>query len=169
MATLAENLLSLNEAKQAIKTAIESKGQDLTDIPFTQYADKIAAIAGGGRKVATGTVTFATDITQQTITHNLGVRPSIFLLYPLIPQSEMVQNRTYGWRYWDMTMYGVLGDIGVKALSQTTEYSSVNGTIGHQTCQARAGMTDETIAITGYRSAAYLIPAGIEFGWIAIE
>lgn len=48
MATIAENLLALNEAKQAIKTAIEEKGQDLTNVPFTEYAGKIAEIAGGG-------------------------------------------------------------------------------------------------------------------------
>lgn len=48
MATLSENLQTLNEAKLAIKTAIEAKGQNLTDVPFTDYAEKITAIAGGG-------------------------------------------------------------------------------------------------------------------------
>jgi hypothetical protein len=47
MATIAENLITLNETKQAIKTAIEEKGQDLTDVPFTEYADKIEAITSG--------------------------------------------------------------------------------------------------------------------------
>lgn len=47
MGTIAENLLQLNATKQAIKTAIESKGQDLTDVPFTEYASKIDAIQGG--------------------------------------------------------------------------------------------------------------------------
>ena len=45
---LAENLVELNQAKANIKTAIQSKGQDLTDVPFTQYADKINAIQTGG-------------------------------------------------------------------------------------------------------------------------
>jgi hypothetical protein len=48
MATMEENLIALNEAKANIKSAIESKGQDLTNVPFTQYADKINAISGGG-------------------------------------------------------------------------------------------------------------------------
>ena len=48
MATISENLITLNEAKANIKAAIESKGQDLTDVPFTQYADKISAIQTGG-------------------------------------------------------------------------------------------------------------------------
>lgn len=41
MATISENLQTLNEAKAAIKVAIENKGQDLTNVPFTQYAEKI--------------------------------------------------------------------------------------------------------------------------------
>lgn len=48
MGTIAENLLTLEETKQNIKTAIQSKGQDLTDVPFTQYADKISEIQTGG-------------------------------------------------------------------------------------------------------------------------
>ena len=47
MATISENLQTLNEAKLAIKTAIEAKGQNLTDVPFTDYAEKITAIVGG--------------------------------------------------------------------------------------------------------------------------
>lgn len=46
MATISENLQALNEVKNAIKTAIENKGQDLTNVPFTQYAEKIGAING---------------------------------------------------------------------------------------------------------------------------
>lgn len=46
MATIAENLLELQQVKTDIKTAIKSKGQDLTDVPFTEYADKINLISG---------------------------------------------------------------------------------------------------------------------------
>lgn len=48
MATIAENLQTLQDTKIAIKTAIEGKGQDLTNVPFTEYANKIEAIEGGG-------------------------------------------------------------------------------------------------------------------------
>lgn len=48
MATISENLIALNEAKANIKQAIENKGQDLTNVPFTQYAEKINAIQTGG-------------------------------------------------------------------------------------------------------------------------
>lgn len=41
MANISENLQTLNEAKLAIKAAIEAKGQDLTNIPFTGYASQL--------------------------------------------------------------------------------------------------------------------------------
>ena len=50
MSTIAENLLALQTAKENIKTAIESKGQDLTDVPFTEYSNKISAIQTSGTK-----------------------------------------------------------------------------------------------------------------------
>lgn len=45
MATISENLQALNEAKVAIKTAIENKGVDMTDVPFTQYGEKIGGMS----------------------------------------------------------------------------------------------------------------------------
>lgn len=50
MSTIAENLLALQQAKNDIKSAIESKGQDLTDVPFTEYGNKIISISAGGGK-----------------------------------------------------------------------------------------------------------------------
>lgn len=44
MATISENLEAIKTAKASIKSAIEGKGQDLTDVPFTEYAEKIADI-----------------------------------------------------------------------------------------------------------------------------
>ena len=45
MSTIAENLLALQQAKNDIKSAIESKGQDLTDVPFTEYGNKIGEMS----------------------------------------------------------------------------------------------------------------------------
>ena len=46
MSTIAENLSALQQTKANIKTAIEGKGQDLTNVPFTEYAEKINLIGG---------------------------------------------------------------------------------------------------------------------------
>lgn len=46
--TIANQLTALNNAKQAIKTAIEAKGQVVGDAPLSGYAAKIDAITTGG-------------------------------------------------------------------------------------------------------------------------
>ena len=50
MATISENLSTLAEVKANIKTAIEAKGQDLTNVPFVDYATKIESIEIGEKK-----------------------------------------------------------------------------------------------------------------------
>jgi hypothetical protein len=49
--SITENLIELNNTKHAIKAAIEDKGQDLSGIPFTGYADKIADIETSGTEI----------------------------------------------------------------------------------------------------------------------
>lgn len=46
--SVADKLLQVNQVKQDIKTAIENKGIPMTDVAFTEYANKILEIEGGG-------------------------------------------------------------------------------------------------------------------------
>lgn len=46
--SVADKLNTLQTIKANIKTAIENKGVDVGDAPFTEYANKIANIEGGG-------------------------------------------------------------------------------------------------------------------------
>lgn len=48
MATIAENLQSIQNIKQDIKTAIENKGVDMTNTPFSEYSTKIDEISSSG-------------------------------------------------------------------------------------------------------------------------
>ena len=50
MATISENLVSLNEEKLAQKSVFESNGVDMTNVPFTQYHEKMSELlsSGGG-------------------------------------------------------------------------------------------------------------------------
>lgn len=50
---ISDKLTELIETKDKIKTAIESKGQDLTDVEFRDYNTKILEISGGGGSVET--------------------------------------------------------------------------------------------------------------------
>jgi len=75
--TISDNLILLNSTKQDIKAAIEAKGVDMTDVPFTDYDTKIGEITTG----ATGPV----------ITYDEWTRPSDWLTVPeLTPTSEKV-------------------------------------------------------------------------------
>ena len=46
--SVADKLLQVNQVKQDIKTAIETKGIPMTNVAFTEYANKILDISGGG-------------------------------------------------------------------------------------------------------------------------
>ena len=45
--SVADKLLQINQVKQDIKTAIETKGVPMTNVAFTEYANKILDISGG--------------------------------------------------------------------------------------------------------------------------
>ena len=46
--SISSKLLQVNQVKQDIKTAIETKGIPMTNVAFTEYANKILDISGGG-------------------------------------------------------------------------------------------------------------------------
>lgn len=46
MSTIAEKLIRLNQIKADIKAAIEEKGQTVSSVAFSQYANKVRAIKG---------------------------------------------------------------------------------------------------------------------------
>lgn len=48
MATIAENLQTIIDIKDNIKTAIENKGVDMSNTPFSEYSTKIDKITTGG-------------------------------------------------------------------------------------------------------------------------
>jgi len=50
--SVATKLQAIHDAISAMKLAIVSKGQDLTDVPLSGWADKIDAIESGGGDVA---------------------------------------------------------------------------------------------------------------------
>ena len=72
--------------KTAIKNALVAKGLTVASTDtFRSYADKIAAIEGGGGSgpivVASGTFDARTTNTEYTVKHNLGVVPDMIIVY----------------------------------------------------------------------------------------
>ena len=169
--SISEKLLTLNETKQAIKTAIEDKGQDLTDVPFIRYASKIAEIAASSRRFTKGTVTFTITQTKQVVTHNLGVIPNFIVMYPkdlsVIPESGMpeVANTVYKF----MQIYSDKIDINI-GFSNQVNPNTFKWVWGATNNAANAySDVNETTFTTGATGTAYKYPADIEFEWIAFE
>ena len=72
MATIAQNLQILIDTKNDIKDAIEEKGVDLTNIPFTDYHLKIAEIQGGGGEIIDTAINILLGHTLPIATKNGG-------------------------------------------------------------------------------------------------
>lgn len=167
--SIADKLTELQSIKIAIKTAIEEKGQDLTDVPFTKFAEKIMAISGG-KKFTTGTVTFATTATQQTVTHNLGVVPTCVILYPkdlsVIPENNPEGAKGTAWEF----IY-IKYDKGNIDAGFTYQGHTNTGALTWQpnTSALLKPSATETSFITSASNQNYKFVAGIEFEWIAIE
>lgn len=181
---IADKLSELHRTKADIKTAIEGKGQDMTDVPFTQYATAIATI-NVGKKFTTGTVTFAQDHGNQIITHNLGTIPSFFLL--LVKDKNL--NFTIGAE--DAPRAGIYGFIWVneaviannfigenlKSLKEqfgfSLEWRNSGTSQLHWTADTgniiEEKMPTVTTITTPYRSSQYKYLAGVEYEWVAIE
>lgn len=181
-----EKLVGVDETKQAIKTAIESKGQDLTGVPFTEFAEKIMAISGGGgRKTTTGTVTFASNEGIPIITHNLGVVPSTFFMIAKNVQGEFTFNTEnspaagiYGF-FVDMhmnlptTMFKGenIEDESWKGLSLEWRNNNATKLLWQTNGSFNNNLKSptETEIQLSYRSNVYRYLAGVEYEWIAIE
>lgn len=167
--SIADKLNELQATKVAIKNAIEEKGQDLTNVRFTEFAEKITAISGG-RKFTTGTVTFAITETQNTVTHNLGVVPSCVILYPknlsFIPENNSPDAKGTAWEF----IY-IKYDKGNIDAGFTYQGNTNTGALTWQPItivQLKPSAT-ETSFTTSASNQNYKFVAGIEFEWIAIE
>ena len=138
-----------------------------------------------GKRFTTGTVIFTTTQAQQTITHNLGVNPTIFLMYAKINKEDVNygvegeignQGWIYGYRYFNCKPYYHLLDFN---FSNASDGGTISQTLTANTyvnkknfCFSNAptliNVTDTTIK-TGYGASYIYYPLNVEFEWIAIE
>lgn len=119
MATIAENLLELQQTKANIKTAIEGKGQDLTDVPFTQYANKISAIQTGGGEDRLQWICDNVKSLRYTFYYYGGETQDYEILNGL--DTSKVTNMSYMFSY---TSVGDL-DLTILDVSSVTDFSSL--------------------------------------------
>lgn len=135
-----------------------------------------------GKKFTTGTVTFAQSNGKQTVTHNLGVVPSVFIMLAKPDGFNFTLNAE------DAPSQGLYGFMITNANYNLTNIFSgnavnnpyVKGGFCLQWHPTTTGLrwniasTDgnaptETTVTTGYSSASTLYKPNIEYTWIAIE
>jgi hypothetical protein len=154
--TIASELTTLNSTKQAIKTAIEAKGQDLTGVAFSGYPAKIDAISGGGSG-------YYDDWSQEyyeavyAYAQASWVRPTEWLPMPAMTASDQRIAMLVAVKDNDMnvvwfrlnTTAGFTVDWGDGVVEN---FASGLTTVGHKYQYSDADLTD-TSATLGYKQA----------------
>jgi hypothetical protein len=155
--TIASELTTLNSTKQAIKTAIEAKGQDLTGVAFSGYPAKIDAISGGGGSA------YWDDWSQEyyeavyAYAQASWVRPTEWLAMPEMTASDQriamlvaVKDNDMNVVWFNITASaGFTVDWGDGVVES---FGSANVTVGHKYQYSDADLTD-TSATLGYKQA----------------
>ena len=81
MATIAENLQTIINIKADIKTAIENKGVDMSNTPFTEYSTKIDEISSGGKSGSSLVSPYFSPEKLLVIKDNWGYDPISYIYY----------------------------------------------------------------------------------------
>ena len=92
--SISNNINILKQIKANLKNAIESKGEDLTNVPFTNYSKKIDAIETSGDLVAPLTLQEDTLLALEKAFDNLET-PKADLDYTM--QMDILDNIIYGY------------------------------------------------------------------------
>ena len=81
MATIAEKLQTIIDIKTDIKTAIENKGVDMSNTPFTEYSTKIDEITSGGESSSSLVSPYFSPEELLVIKDNWGYDPTNNIIY----------------------------------------------------------------------------------------
>ena len=131
------------------------------------YEKGLSDLSIEGKKFTTGSVTFTTSQNKQIVTHNLGVVPSIFVMYPIDTPPESETDEAKGNVYASTHIYvpntsyiaGMVyqGNSGTGAIKWSQAESYGDNTTNTKT----------TFQPPYYRNYKYV--ADFRYGWIAIE
>jgi hypothetical protein len=143
MPSISESLVTLSSTKAAIKSAIESKGQNVSAVPFAGYAAKIAAID--------------TNLTPKVNAPDAWVRPADWLSMPTVVNTD---SKFVG-------LHAVYADGNFVSLSATGNYTVDwgDGTVqnfasgvqaDHEYSYANAGLNG-TLSTRGYKQALIVV------------
>ena len=154
----------LNTIKTSIDaalSAIEDKGVTVPDgSNSNNLAELIAQISSGGMKFTSGTYTPTTERNTATITHDLGRKPKIFIIYK---KSNLYNSTTA-----TLDSYVIIGDKEY-ASGRIKSSSSFGGWVGNV---SSSSITSTSVSMTcrfQYSSTVYnaFFMAGQTFNWFA--
>lgn len=163
----------LQNAKAAIKTAIEGKGVTVPDGTLLDgmaaLIESIEAGGGGGINATAGTITVSSDVQNYVLTHGLGEVPKFFFIGMMGSYSKL-SNKTYIL----ISAYG-FSDADIQyRISANSNVNSPSGVlrtvaITHQdnSKQSLAQANEETINVA-YSGASHKLIAGATYCWVAV-
>lgn len=157
----------LQDAKAAIKAAIEGKGVTVPDGTLLDgMASLIAAIeAGGGAKIATGSFTPTENCNYYEITHNLGEKPTLAICL-----CTETGKGSFQVLYDDSTQRIVrFNSNGYLSGTSSTVNSTINQTKPSDNTATKAGMynaTENTIKAGNELMNSKFLLAGVQYIWI---
>lgn len=154
--SIASEISRLQDAKLAIKTAIENKGVSVGNGAIDTYADKINNIVtGGATNVASGSFVLDENYTSSDMYKeiNLDFSPSAVAVF----RKNWVK--------------------GVQSINLTFRNSAINSSICSTASSNKAGekfvnssyiqLLSNGFRVTG--NTGYYLVSGVEYGWIACE
>ena len=165
--SIATEVSRLQDAKAAIKAAIEGKG---VTVPDGTLLDGMAALiesieAGGGAKIATGSFTPTAACNYYEITHNLGEKPTLAICLC----AEIIKS-SFDVLYDDSTQRIVRFNGGGYLSGTSSAVSSIiNQTTPSESTITNSGMynaTENTIKAGNELMSSKYFLAGVKYIWI---
>lgn len=142
-------------------TAIAGKGVTVPDgSNSNNLAELIAQISSSGMKFTIGTYTPTTESYTATITHDLGQKPKIFIIYK--------QSSSYRSDCATLDSYVIIGDKEY-ASGRLKSESSLGGWVGNVSSSSITSTSVSMICRFRYSSTVYnaFLMAGETFNWFA--
>lgn len=162
----------IENAKAAIKSAIEGKG---VTVPDATLLDGMAALiesieaggGSGGAQLAYGTFTPAADTYDYVVTHNLGVVPDLIVVWSSDASTPSTSK--------GVLAIGTLAKIGRNAQwllryrSSYYDYFAKTGDISQPRSSHPFGVVNETSFMVFTSSMGNYASAGVKYGYVAIK
>ena len=163
----------LQNAKAAIKAAIEGKGVTVPDGTLLDgmaaLIESIEAGGGGGINATAGTITVSSDVENYVLTHGLGEVPKFFFIgmmgsYSKLSNKKYILINAYGFSDADI-QYRLTANSNVNSPSGVLRTVAI--TEPNNAKQSLAQANEETIKVA-YSGGSSKLIAGATYCWVAV-